>query len=113
MIVRTPRTPSYAPARVAACGMRGLGCAGNCAACPANTVRPTRPTGGMGAFYDTWPAPLNNPLILLAIAAAVLLIFGGGLGIMKRKKGSNAGQRNRLRLAQAKADLERAQILSA
>jgi hypothetical protein len=92
--------------------MRGLGCpnSGNCTQCP-NAARPAG-MSGLGAFYDSWPAPFNNPLVLLAAAAVALLLLGGGLSFSRRGKGGS-GRRNKLRLVQAKADLERAKLLAA
>jgi hypothetical protein len=94
--------PSQAP-----CGMTGVACAGNCN-CPGQSLAGGR---GMGAFYETWPAPLNNPLVLAAIAVAVLLMFGGGLKIFGGR--SSSGRRAKLRLIRAEADQRAAKLLAA
>lgn len=104
MIVRTTN-PRPAP-----CGMSGVGCAGNCSGCPG---RATLAGGrGLGAFYDNFPAPLNNPLVLAAIAVAVLMLFGGGLKLFGGSKASGK-RRAKLRLIQAQAAEQRAKLLAA
>lgn len=102
-------TPIQTAARPAPCGLSGLACPGSCATCPGRT--PTLAGGrGLGAFYDTWPAPLNNPLILAALAVAVLLMFGGGFSLFGGKR---SGRRNaKLRLIQARAAEKRAELLA-
>lgn len=112
MIVTMPTRPVTTPANPHAtpppCGMNGLACAGNCGNCPA--ARPA--STGMGAFYDDFPAPFNNPLILAAIAVVVLLVFGGGLKLFGGRSSGGGRRRAKLRLIQAKAQEERARLLA-
>jgi hypothetical protein len=92
------------------CGMRGVGCSGQCAQCPS---RPA-PARGMGALTDFLPdisglpAPLNSWPVLLAIIAAVVFFATGGT---KMFRGSSSGKSRALRLARLKATEERAHIL--
>jgi len=63
-------------------------------------------------LYDDWPAPLNNPLVLLAIAAALVFIFaGGGLKLLGGRK-SDAGKRRKLRVIQTQALADQAKLLA-
>lgn len=100
--ISNPATPTPRP-----CGMAGLACTGNCGSCPGNRPAST----GMGAFYDSFPSPFNNPIVLAAIAVALLLVFGGGLKLFGG--GKSGGRRNaKLRLIRAKAEEERARLLA-
>lgn len=92
----------------APCGLSGLACAGNCATCPG---RSTLAGGrGLGAFYETWPAPFNNPMVLAAIAVAVLLMLGGGASLFGGKRSGRRAAK--LRLIQARAAEKRAELLA-
>lgn len=103
MIVRNSQ-PRPAP-----CGMSGLGCSGNCNGCPG---RSTLAGGrGLGAFYDSFPAPFNNPLVLAAVAVAVLMIFGGGLKLFGGS-GKSGKRRARLSVIKHQAELDRAKLLA-
>lgn len=102
--------PTHTLSAGPACGLRGLGCTGQCGQCPA--ARPAAGVRGLGAFYDTWPAPFNSPMVLIAIVVVAVILFGGGLSIFGKRK-NRSGRNSRLRLARAKSELERAQILAA
>lgn len=105
MIVRSSQ-PQPAP-----CGMNGLACPGNCASC---TGRPgLAGNRGMGAFYDAWPSPLNNPLVLAAIALVALMVFGG-FSFKQFLSGGRKGsaRRAKLRLIRADAEQQRAKVLA-
>lgn len=83
------------------CGLRGLGCSGQCQQCQA---RPQLAGGsGLGAaFYDTLPSPFNNPLVLVAIVVVVLILFGG-LSLFGSGRKSSSRRRAKLRLIRAQA----------
>lgn len=103
---RSDAAPRPLPPCAQAKGLRGLACTGNCGQCSA-----ARPSAGMGALWDGWPAPFNNPLVLAAIAVAILMFLGGGLKLFGGKSGG--GRRNaKLRLIRAKAEEERARLLA-
>jgi hypothetical protein len=91
------------------CGLRGLGCSGKCDQCSARGLAGGR---GLGAFYDSFPAPFNSPIVLIAIAVVVLIVFGGGLKLFGGRKGGGNAKRARLRLIQAQAAEKRAQLLA-
>ena len=82
----TPTTP---------CGMRGLGCTGQCAGCPARAAS----LRGLGDFsmpdISALPAPLNSWPVLIGIA---------GLGGFMLLKGASR-KRKSARVARLKARL--------
>jgi hypothetical protein len=89
--------------------MRGLACPGNCNGCAG---RPAAGVRGLGAFYDSFPAPFNDPIVLAVIAVVAFLIFGGGFKLFSGRKSSGSGRRAKLRLIQAQADEQRAKLLA-
>jgi hypothetical protein len=95
--------------------MRGtLGCTGQCGSCPAARNAPAG-VSGLGAFYESWPAPFNDPyvLIIIAVVAVIYLTRGGrkASGFFGARR--DAKRASRLRLARAEAALKEAQIQAA